>query len=818
VGGLRVDVVRAARFGGVVAVAVAVIAALCALTGPSFTGSGTAGAAVAHAAAAASTSGAGTSVGSAAYPVPAGAIVVSPSGSDSAVGSEAAPVLTLGHAIAIAPSGATIVLRAGSYHESVVIPSTKRLTVQAWPNEAVWLDGSVAVTAWTASGSLWSAPWSVHFDHSPTYTRGAADGTGVWGFVNAAYPMAAHPDQIWVAGVAQRQVSSQAEVGPGSFFYDETANTLWLGTDPTGQEVRASDLNTAMRIASDSSILRGLGIRRYAPSVPDMGTVTVERSNILIENVALTDNATTGLEIGSGNATNGVTLRNDYIANNGMLGVAATYANGITVDHVLSENNNTEHFNTAPVSGGMKIARTRGITVRDSVFRNNDGPGLWIDESSYDATLTGNEMRNNSKHGIALEISSKATITNNTVVGNGGNGLKINDTSSVTISNNTIDSNADRSINLVQDTRLPTSPTSPGTNPRQPYPDPTMTWLLGPVHLTNNVIANQTGGNCILCVEDGSHTRSAAQMGVTANGDTYIRPNPAFPKYFVVWSRGAGDPAVYYSLATFQTGTRQESTGSMGTNTTTTTTAAPTTTTEATTTTTVPPPVTTTTVAPTTTTTAPASGAYAVDTFARTVLNGFGTADVGGTWTLSGTASNFAVAGGAGLISGVAGKNRAVYLPVHAATMTFSTDVSINTASTGGGAYLSILGRRVFDGNDYRLMLRYQSNGTVVAYLARTVGNTQTILASSTVNNLTVKPGDTLSTKFAIGGTTANTTLSAEVWKAGSAQPTAWQMTATDKTPLVLQAPGDSGLLLYVSKSWVGSAPVLAVDHLTIGQ
>jgi len=380
----------------------------------------------------------------------------------------------------------------------------------------------------------------------------------VWGFVNAAYPMAAHPDQIWVAGVAQRQVSSQAEVGPGSFFYDETANTLWLGTDPTGKEVRASDLNTAMRITSDSSILRGLGIRRYAPSVPDMGTVTVERSNIMIENVALTDNATTGLEIGSGNATNGITLRNLYVANNGMLGIAATYANGITVDQVLSENNNTEHFNTAPVSGGMKIARTRGITVRDSVFRNNDGPGLWLDESSYNATITGNDMRDNSKHGIALEISALATITGNTVVGNGGNGLKINDTSSVTISNNTIDANDDRSVNLVQDTRLPTSADSPGWNPRRAFPDPTMTWLLGPVNVTNNVISNQTGGNCILCVEDGSHKRSAAQMGISANGDTYIRPNPAFPQYFVVWSRGAGDPAVYYSLADFQAATGQE--------------------------------------------------------------------------------------------------------------------------------------------------------------------------------------------------------------------------------------------------------------------
>ena len=86
--------------------------------------------------------GAGTTVGAAHYPVPSGAIIVSPSGNDAAAGTTSAPLRTLAHAVASAPSGATIVLRAGSYHESVVIPPGKRLTIQAWPGEPVWLDGS----------------------------------------------------------------------------------------------------------------------------------------------------------------------------------------------------------------------------------------------------------------------------------------------------------------------------------------------------------------------------------------------------------------------------------------------------------------------------------------------------------------------------------------------------------------------------------------------------------------------------------------------------------------------------------------------------
>ncbi len=302
---------------------------------------------------------AGTTVGAAQYAVPTRAIIVSRSGSDTASGTRSAPFRTLARAVSSAPSGATIVLRAGSYHESVVIPSSKRLTVQAWPREKVWLEGSVPVTGWKSSRGLWSrSGWTVTFDASPTYTRGAGDNTGAnWGFVDPNYPMAAHPDQVWINGVAQRQVRSKTKVVPGTFFVDYAADQLWLGSSPQGKEVRASDLVRALMIRSAGSVVRGLGIRRFAPSVPDMGAVTVENNNVLIENVSITDSATTGLHVGSGATTSGVVVRNVHVARSGMLGINASYADHLTLDHVWSVYNNTEHFNTSPVSGGVKIGR-----------------------------------------------------------------------------------------------------------------------------------------------------------------------------------------------------------------------------------------------------------------------------------------------------------------------------------------------------------------------------------------------------------------------------------------------------------------------------
>ena len=136
---------------------------------------------------------------------------------------------------------------------------------------------------------------------------------------------------------------------------------------------------------------------------------------------------------------------------------------------------------------------------------------------------------------------------------------------------------------------------------------------------------------------------------------------------------------------------------------------------------------------------------YALDAFGRTVANGLGTADIGGPWTLTGAASNFSVANGTGRIAGALSNDRAGYLnSVQQRNIDFTTDVTIDRAATGGGAYVSVIGRRVSQGNDYRLIVRYMAGGSVQVLVARTVGGTQTVLANVTPAGLTVVPGDVL--------------------------------------------------------------------------
>ena len=145
----------------------------------------------------------------------------------------------------------------------------------------------------------------------------------------------------------------------------------------------------------------------------------------------------------------------------------------------------------------------------------------------------------------------------------------------------------------------------------------------------------------------------------------------------------------------------------------------------------------------------PPDGQYASDTFARTVANGFGTADVGGAWSLVGTASSFSVGGGVGRIAGAVATSRAAYLSdVRQTDIDLESDVALDQPATGGGVYVSFIGRRTSNGNDYLFKLRYQAGGSVVAYLVRVVGGTETVLSSMTVPGLTVSPGDQLPRPF----------------------------------------------------------------------
>src|SRR4051794_6337447 len=283
-------------------------------------------------------------VGTASYPVPAGAGFVSPTGADTATGAAGTPVRTIARALAITPAGGTIVLRGGVYHESLTV--TKTVTIQNYPGETVWLDGAEKVTGWQPAGSVWrKSGWNHVFDHSPTTTFGAPDGTTAnWTFLNPSYPMAAHPDQLWLNGVEMTQVDTLAGVTAGKFFYDEADQSLYVGTDPTTKTAEASTLQKVFSVRAPNTVITGIGIRRYAPSVPHQGALTLEKPGIVLENDTILDTATAGIALTSSD----ITVANTTIDGSGLMGLRGRLADRAKLLSVRVTNNNDQHFNYSP--------------------------------------------------------------------------------------------------------------------------------------------------------------------------------------------------------------------------------------------------------------------------------------------------------------------------------------------------------------------------------------------------------------------------------------------------------------------------------------
>lgn len=218
------------------------------------------------------------------------------------------------------------------------------------------------------------------------------------------------------------------------------------------------------------------------------------------------------------------------------------------------------------------------------------------------------------------------------------------------------------------------------------------------------------------------------------------------------------------------------------------------------------------------TVTGPPAGLYANDTFSRTVSNGWGTAEVGGAWSVSGGAvTNFSVAGGQGRLSVVPGSTRSASLnAVQQSSSEMTTTLSFDRAQTGGGTYIMVVGRRVTASNAYQLKIRAQSTGAVTAQLSRVVNGAETVIQTApSVPGLSWTQGEKLRVRLRVTGT-APSALAARIWEDGSPEPAAWQVMANDSTP-ALQANGGVGISTYLSSSATQFPMVVSVDDLVVG-
>jgi len=529
------------------------------------------------------------------YAVPAGALFVSPKGSDANPGTKSAPFKTVNHALAKVPAGGTLVVRGGTYREGAAgvatggtryVISPTNVTVQAYPGETVWMDGTVRVKKWhKASKRDYSVKWS-----TPTlcagsfYTRNFASqaNTGPCSYADAIGGAASvgDPLMVFVNGKQIREVASAKALKGKTFYYDWDKRVLHLGFKPSKKKVYVTRHAQALALFKPSGVtIKGIGFRRYASNQYDNATGAAVLlnggSNVTLDRVVVTANAGAGL-LSWG--TRNLTVRNSWLVENGANGMNfAGSAQKVAADPSVRDNlviessrldrNNADSYsvncNYACTSSGFKGAGVVGATIRFNSFSGNSGKrasGVWFDLDSREASIYGNKVVGNARNGIVYEVSNNGIIASNLVADNGWNsaveggyGIMMG-SANTKVYNNTITGNR-QSVHLYDDSRSPGA--GSGYDSGRVGPNSVN------VSFVNNLLSSSAAGTYQLVVTGGSSTvsgnTSADQVVSTMDYNSYATPATT---RFVTWRGHAGEAsAVFQTVADLQAAKAKEAHG-----------------------------------------------------------------------------------------------------------------------------------------------------------------------------------------------------------------------------------------------------------------
>lgn len=193
-----------------------------------------------------------------------------------------------------------------------------------------------------------------------------------------------------------------------------------------------------------------------------------------------------------------------------------------------------------------------------------------------------------------------------------------------------------------------------------------------------------------------------------------------------------------------------------------------------------------------------------LDTFERTETDGWGTADTGQAWTTEGgIAAQYSVSGGEGHHSQTAVTTFLnTVVPSATADVDIRVDWSVDTAPVGASNFVYVVGRYTDTDHFYAMRVQIPVTGTMTLTL-RKRDTTETQLAGLFYDTtMTFVPGQVYSLRFQISGST----LRMKMWRAGEAEPGAWQFFAQDTT---FAAAGSTGVRTLVNTGSTTAFPVV---------
>ena len=334
--------------------------------------------------------------------------------------------------IAAAPRSATFILKSGVHRLQSITPRSGD-TFTGEPGTV--LSGARLVTTAVRSGSYWVV--------ADATNENPQIGTVAGGECRASAPRCGYPEDLFIDDTPLEHVSRLADVGPGKWYFDYSANQIFLSDDPTGKRLEASVTAKAFGGPAIGVTIRNLVVEKYA-------TPTAEAAINLGTQWIIEDSEVRWNHYGAIATGPQSIARRNRVHHNGGTGFQGA-GEGILVAENEISYNGYAGYNPFWGAGGSKWVWTIKLVVRDNFSHHNRGPGLWTDVNNIYTLYENNRVEDNERGGIVHEISYDATIRGNTVRRNGsgrdfphwttGAGIEVISSRNVEVDGNTVEDN-----------------------------------------------------------------------------------------------------------------------------------------------------------------------------------------------------------------------------------------------------------------------------------------------------------------------------------------------------------------------------------------
>jgi hypothetical protein len=199
---------------------------------------------------------------------------------------------------------------------------------------------------------------------------------------------------------------------------------------------------------------------------------------------------------------------------------------------------------------------------------------------------------------------------------------------------------------------------------------------------------------------------------------------------------------------------------------------------------------------------APPAGAYAWDSFSRSLTSGWGMAEVGGAFTTLGPAGSYSVRNNVGVmtLANSAGVGRgAVLASVSQRDVDLTVRLRLDKLPVSGEAWFYAVARRTGPNDEYRARIRLKPSGVVWLGASRVVGGNESPIGTAVGLSTAYTAGAQWVLRATFTGASP-TTIKASAWPSGASTPASWLFSTADSSSGLQQA-GGSGLRVYASGS-----------------